>query len=174
MKNSLEKELKRIEIEERGKSKVVLFVLIILLFIMGFYFSDYIELISPAYSEDINKTINISVFEVEEIEVIEEIVLEEPIIGAIKVNITKGYEENVFKNLFNPSELEIKKGDALEWYILDERRHKISCYSRNKNWRVFFSDDFYPGETVMYQFDLRGKYLCIDAIYGARGYISVK
>ena len=193
----LEMEMVRLDLAIKRRNKII-FALILLGVVLIFIFYLIGGFDIGDKSEDISDEINITVFEIKEpkeeiiVESVEEIepkieqekviipsieerpVVEAPKEGIIRINITQGYVNNVLKNLFAPDKLDVEKGAVLEWHILDEKRHKISCYDLKDNWRVFSSKNFYPGETIENSFDKKGKYLCVDAIYGARGYISVR
>ncbi len=79
---------------------------------------------------------------------------------------------NIKWGSFEPAKLAIKKGTKVTWYHADDsKKFLIACYIGPN--RVFKSENIFPQEAFSYTFMDDEEYLCIDAIYGARGFITV-
>ncbi len=74
--------------------------------------------------------------------------------------------------MFSPNETQIPKGTRVTWLHADSSKmFLIACYIGPN--RVLKSENFFPGQSFSYTFTEEDEYLCIDAIYGARGIITV-
>ncbi|MDP7115835.1 MAG: hypothetical protein QF632_01805 [Candidatus Woesearchaeota archaeon] len=73
---------------------------------------------------------------------------------------------------FSPEKIQVKRGTKVTWtHSDDSKKFLIACYLGPN--RILKSENLFPGESFSYTFTEDNEYLCIDAIYGARGFITV-
>tara|TARA_Y100000310_G_scaffold73179_1_gene69346 strand:+ start:1588 stop:2316 length:729 start_codon:yes stop_codon:yes gene_type:complete len=83
-----------------------------------------------------------------------------------------GVTVNTFWGKFDQPDLTLEKGTKVTWtHSDDSKMFLIACYDGPN--RFLKSDNFFPGESFSFTFTEDGKYLCQEAIYGARGFITV-
>ena len=77
---------------------------------------------------------------------------------------------------FDKMDITIQKGTTVTWKNLDTRRHRIACYTTEKqsNQRFYFGEIMLEGGKNTYTFNEPGRFLCIDAVFGIRGFVNVE
>jgi|TARA_B100002003_G_C14106553_1_gene532230 plastocyanin len=79
---------------------------------------------------------------------------------------------NTYWGKYDQPDITIEKGTKVTWtHADDSKMFLIACY-RGPN-RFLKSENFFPGESFSFTFTEDGEYLCQEAIYGARGFITV-
>ncbi len=82
------------------------------------------------------------------------------------------YNIDITWGKFTPESLKLNKGSKVTWtHADDSKKFLIACYVGPN--RVIKSENIFPGESFSMTFTEENEYLCIDAIYGARGFITV-
>ena len=80
---------------------------------------------------------------------------------------------NEFRGIISPETLEISINQKVRWTNSNVRDHLVSCKVEFGR-QVFKGERITPGEYSEYTFTESGKYICLDAIYGARQTVIVK
>ena len=77
---------------------------------------------------------------------------------------------------FDKMEITISKGTTVTWKNLDTRRHRMACYTTegSENKRVYLGEIMLEGGKNSYTFSEAGKFLCLDAVFGIRGFVNVE
>ena len=114
------------------------------------------------------------------VEVEEVVETQEEIPEPVKAKEPSSIKIDTFWGKFSEEDLRVETGTKVTWKHADNtqqhgdykaRKFLIACYIGPQ--RVIKSENFFPGESFSFTFTEEAEYLCVEAIYGARGFITV-